>query len=72
MREELKRVLTEKIRLMENMRNLLEEELEAIVNKDFERLESILPHIEELSVSMETCNEILHKAHRSSGNLQGR
>ncbi|AGL49007.1 flagellar biosynthesis protein FlgN [Thermotoga maritima MSB8] len=68
MREELKRVLTEKIRLMENMRNLLEEELEAIINKDFERLESILPRIEELSVSMETCNERLKSSLESHGN----
>ncbi|PLV57636.1 flagellar export chaperone FlgN [Thermotoga sp. SG1] len=61
-REKLKNVLTKKIDLMEKLRELLQEKLEAIVTKDFKKLEGVIGRIEEMSFQMEMVNEELKAA----------
>ncbi|MDK2785929.1 MAG: hypothetical protein PWQ80_608 [Thermotoga sp.] len=61
-KEKLKNVLTEKIDLMEKLKELLQEKLDAIVMKDFKKLEDVIGRVEEMSFQMEAVNKELRAA----------
>ncbi|MCD6551231.1 flagellar protein FlgN [Thermotoga sp.] len=66
-KEKLKNILTKKIDLMEKLRELLQEKLEAIVVRDFKKVEDIIGRVEEISYKMETANKELKAALESHG-----
>ncbi|PLV58781.1 flagellar biosynthesis protein FlgN [Thermotoga sp. KOL6] len=67
MKNDLKEVLCKKIEIMNKIRTLLEKELDAVVSKDFKRLEEILPQLEEMSMRMSSINEKLESTLKTYG-----
>lgn len=67
MREKVIEVLGEKTALMRKLRELLGEELKAVVAKDFESLNAIISKLEELSLELERVNGELEGVLRLHG-----
>lgn len=67
MREKVIEVLNEKTALMRKLRELLSEELKAVVANDFDSLSAVVSKLEELSLELERTNEELEGVLRLHG-----